>query len=138
MRQILPSLLEQKAHGQFARFLLVGCSNFVVSFLVFHLLILLSPRFDLSIFIAQLLSYSAGTLWSFIWNRRFTFRSTASPYRQAVRFIVLQGSFALITAFSIDAAVVSLGLPPTAAWFLVMFVVTIANYMLSRSWAFRR
>lgn len=128
---------EQAVYRQFIRFLLVGCSNFIVSFAVFYSLISLPTRFAASILVAQIASYSVGTLWSFIWNRRFTFRSKGNPVWQAFRFFVLQVSLAVLSAVAIETVVIAIGLAPTHAWFVVMTLITIVNYFLSRSWAFR-
>lgn len=137
MSKAYGSPLVRKNREQFVRFLLVGFSNFAISFLVFHSLLHLPERLRPSIFVVQLLSYSVGTAWSYIWNRRYTFQSSGRPLGEASRFVLLQCSLALASAAIIDVAVVSVEIPPTVAWFLVMIGVTALNYFLSRRWAFR-
>lgn len=127
----------KKNREQFVRFLLVGFSNFAVSFFAFQSLLHLPERFRPSIFIAQLLSYSAGTVWSYIWNRKYTFRSSGRPLGEASRFVILQCLLALVSAAIMGIMAKSLDLSPTIIWFLVMTGVTVANYFLSRHWAFR-
>lgn len=126
-----------KSRGQLFRFLLVGSSNFAISSFVFYSFLHLPELIRPSIFFIQLLSYSVGTIWSFFWNRKYTFRSSDRPLGEAARFIMLQCSLALLSAVIIEFLVNSVHIRPFAAWFLVMFGVTAANYLLSRHWAFR-
>jgi putative flippase GtrA len=127
----------KKNREQFVRFLLVGFSNFAISFLVFQSLLHLPEIFRPSIFVAQLLSYSAGTVWSYIWNRNYTFRSSGRPISEATRFVILQCLLAVVSAAMMGVMAQTVDLSPTMIWFLVMTGVTVANYFLSRHWAFR-
>lgn len=137
MSRIHDRLTRQDPHSQLLRFLLVGGSNFIVSFALFHGLLALPASLVPSPFLAQFVSYSAGTVWSFFWNRQFTFRVPGNAIGQASRFVVLQAALALISALSVEVAIERARLSPTIAWFAVMAVVTIANFLLSRDWAFR-
>jgi putative flippase GtrA len=137
MSRACGSQVARRSGEQFVRFLLVGLSNFAISFLTFHSLLQLPEGLRPTIFLAQLLSYSVGTVWSFVWNKRYTFRSSGRPMREAARFVGLQCSLALVSAVTIELMVNPVGLKPAIAWILVMTGVTVANYFLSRYWAFR-
>jgi len=59
---------------QFIKFLTVGLSNFVITFGILNLLMLLTgitSGFYYSIFIA--ISFACGVINSYIWNKRWTF-----------------------------------------------------------------
>lgn len=131
------NLVMNKNKEQFIRFLLVGFSNFAVSFLAFYYFLSMPERLRPSVFVAQLLSYSIGTAWSFFWNRKFTFRSSNRPLGEATRFVVLQCSLAVASAAIIETVLLAFDILPIIAWILVMTGITIANYFLSRHWAFR-
>jgi putative flippase GtrA len=120
----------------FAKFLVVGFSNFLVSFAVFWLCVNAPIQFTFKAGVAQLVAYSVATLWSFFWNRRVTFKSSGPVRRQLTRFVVLQASLAVISAALIGFAVEVVGVSPVISWFVVMSGITIANFILSKWWAF--
>ena len=131
------SSLMREFDGRFPRFLAVGFSNFVVSFTVFRVLLALPWSFQFKASLCQLASYAVGTVWSFIWNRRFTFRSSDPVLGQAVRFVTLQGSLALVTASLIGLSVDILEFAPTLSWLVIMGGATIVNFLLAKRWVFR-
>jgi putative flippase GtrA len=138
MTRMHDRLTSQGPQAQLLRFLLVGASNFVLSFALFHGLLALPVGLAVAPFLAQLVSYSVGTAWSFFWNRQFTFRATGGAIEQASRFLALQAMLALVSAVCVDAAIGHAGLSPMVAWFTVMSAVTVVNFLLSRHWAFGR
>ena len=123
--------------GSFARFALVGLSNFAVSFSVFRGLVAISGSFEYKATVSQIASYAAGTIWSFIWNRRFTFRSTDPILGQGTRFVVLQASLAAVSSGLIGLFVDIMSFPASPTWFVVMGFITIGNYFLCKRWVFR-
>jgi putative flippase GtrA len=82
-------------------------------------------------------SYAAGIAWSFVWNRRWTFRSQGPAVGQAVRFTVLQVASWLLSTAQIHVAVNYLGLPEWPSWVAVTGFITVVNFLGSRYWAFR-
>jgi len=131
------SALMREFDGRFPRFVAVGFSNFVVSFTVFRVLLALPWSVQFKASLCQLASYAAGTAWSFVWNRRFTFQSQDPVLRQALRFATLQASLAIVTASLIGLAVDILGFPPTLSWLVVAGGATIVNFLLAKRWVFK-
>lgn len=134
----LGRMLGREFDSSFLRFLAVGLSNFAVSFSVFRGLLALpwAPAFKAAA--CQVASYAAGTVWSFTWNRRFTFKSTASIPKQAARFVVLQAGLALVSSGLMGLLVDARGLPASPTWFFVMGAVTIGNFVLCKRWVFQQ
>ncbi len=130
-------LIRYFLNGQFLRFALVGLSNFLVSFGVFQLCLLGLAPSQMKIPSSQFISYSAGILWSFLWNRHVTFASAGPVARQAARFLLLQVIFLAASTVLITVGVQRARLAPTVAWFLVMTIITVANFVLSRQWVFK-
>jgi putative flippase GtrA len=122
--------------ARFARFLLVGLSNALVSFVVFQGLLRWFHDGALAVSLCQLASYTAGVAWSFYWNGRFTFRSQTLAAGQGLRFVVVQLALAGASAAGIALCVKGLGWAPTLSWFIIMAPVTLANFLLSRYWVF--
>jgi putative flippase GtrA len=119
------------------RFLLVGATNFLVSYAVFVLAMWALPALTVRAMVAQALSYAAGIGWSFLWNRRFTFQSAGPASAQFRRFLVLQLALLAASSLAIGGLVDGAGLSANAAWLAVMTLVTLINYRLSRRWVFR-
>ncbi len=131
------SSLVREFDGSFPRFVAVGLSNFAVSFAVFRILLVLPWSSQFKASLCQLASYAVGTIWSFIWNRRFTFRSKEPVLGQVLRFVTVQVSLALATAALIGLSVDILELAATPSWLVIMGGATIVNFLLSKRWVFQ-
>jgi putative flippase GtrA len=116
------------------RFIVVGLSNTVISYLVFIGL----HRLLETAFLAQALAYAAGICWSYAWNSRWTFGQAAYSRAQFVRFVVTQLSLLAASSVLIGIAVDALRLHATASWVVVMALVTIVNYLVTKHWVFGR
>jgi putative flippase GtrA len=119
------------------RFILVGCTNFFVSFLTFKVFLIATDDFRMRLAVAQATSYGAGLIWSFIWNRRYTFRSFGPWSIQFLRFLMIQLSLAGGSALLIWLiADILFHLQATLSWFVVMGPITVLNFYLSRTYVF--
>jgi len=120
------------------RFLLVGLSNNAIGFAVLWLGVHLPFEHRFKAGVAQLCAYAIGGTWSFLWNRRWTFRSTTSPVRaQAWRFDVSQVTLGLASAALVSLAVDQRGWPVLPSWLVVTALITVANFAVCRLWVFR-
>ena len=115
------------------RFGVVGVSNAIVSFAAFWAAHHLMPAMG-----AQCVSYIAGMVWSYYWNRRWTFQSEAKVSSEASRFFTLQIGFMVVSAGLLGLLVDRMHLPSGASWLAVMTLVTAANFLASRFWAFKK
>lgn len=80
---------------QLLRFCTVGLGNTVVDFTTFYLLNLVGVPYLL----AQMVSYSAGVVNSFFFNRRWTFRvSRQTNISEVVRFIIVNGLALIVSS----------------------------------------
>ena len=148
--------------SQLVRFLIVGCSNFAVSYSVFYLSleylevgsVLLRALGGLGEsleswlashgistingLVSQVFSYSAGIANSFLWNSLWTFRVTSPGAGHALRFVALNLANLIASAIAIFVFVDLMGFNVTIVWLVVMALVTIANFTGSKYWAFAR
>jgi putative flippase GtrA len=117
------------------RFLMVGASNTVVSYLVFlfgyHLWFVGNALF------AQPLSYGAGIVWSYFWNRNWTFQSSAGVGREFIRFIVVQIILLFLSTGLVHLVVDRLNINASVGWILVMAFITALNFFLTKTFVFR-
>lgn len=120
---------------QLLRFCIVGFANMTVDFAVFFVLTYYGMRY----LPAQVLSYSAGVVNSFILNRTWTFRLTSRPQMaEIVKFCCLNGASLGVSTgilfIAQDMFQLNLWLGKLAATAGGVAV----NFIGSRCWVFRR
>jgi len=130
--------MAERSAGEFARFMIVGLSNFLVSYVTFLFFIAILPKSSLAAGMAQALSYSAGIVWSYYWNGRWTFRMNFRQGSTFMRFLLWQLTLMAISSMSIGVWVDRSSLAPGIIWVLVMIPVTVLNFVGTRQFVFRR
>jgi putative flippase GtrA len=122
----------------FARFVVVGCANFVVSFAAFYASYQYLPLPESSGrgAVANVLAYGAGLVNSFVLNRLWTFRAEGHVGVHALKFGILNaatlaGSTAIVLVL-VDRA----GLPALAVWLPLTLAILAAHYFGMKHWAF--
>ncbi len=123
---------------QFLKFNAVGVLNTLIDFAVFTLLhslgMLNTP--------AQIISYSAGTANSFIWNKKVTFRDQDRGSKdgfdrmQLVRFIILNLVVLGISVLLMHLLTDRFDIQVLVAKVLVTIVTVVINFFGSRKWVF--
>src|SRR5262245_51692961 len=127
-----------------ARFALVGCTNFVVSFTAFFLSFNYLPPSVVAALVgagnasphppqaavADVIAYLVGMVDSFLRNRSWTFRATSgSALPQAMRFAAVS-LFSLTMGTVVTFVLVDvLGLPSLAVWVPLTALVVVVNYL---------
>ena len=121
----------------FARFICIGISNTIISFACFKFSLYVLPEFRSRTAFSQGAAYAVGTVWSFFWNRTWTFRSDGRVHSESIRFLILQIAMLLLSSFYMWIAVDLFGGSANINWLGVMFVITILNFSLMRAWVFK-
>ena len=121
----------------FARFLIVGATNTLVGFAVFRLAMATLPPWSFRTGVSQFLCYFVGSIWSFVWNRLWTFKSKGPAAREGVRFFAVQGGLMAFTSFYMWVAVDLMKGPENLNWVGIVGVATLLNYFLLKFYAFR-
>lgn len=117
------------------KFAVVGASNAIISYIVFFILyneVLVGDAFR-----AQCGSYSAGIIWSFVWNKKWTFSEKANGWASFAPFLILQLMLLLISAFALDVAKGNLNWDINLIWACVMTASTIINFTVTKYLVFR-
>ncbi|WP_379158710.1 GtrA family protein [Paenibacillus sp. sgz5001063] len=123
---------------QFLKFNAIGLLNTLIDFAVFTLLHSLGMMNTP----AQIISYSAGTANSFIWNKKVTFkdqnrgRQDGFDRMQLVRFIVLNLVVLGISVLLMHLLTDRFGFQVLIAKVLVTGVTVVINFFGSRKWVF--
>ena len=145
---------------QFSKFIVVGFSNFAISFAVFYLLynhwklsgvfyglfgqagkgiedfILQLGVTSLDATLANIFGYSAGTINSFIWNKFWTFQVKHETKSQFARFFLLNISCLFLSSLSLFIFTDYLRFPYGSVWFVTMGIITLINFVISKYWVF--
>lgn len=121
-----------------ARFVAVGCTNFVVSFTAFFLAYRYLPldALDGRGAVANVVAYAAGMLNSFVLNRLWTFEAEGRIAVHAVRFIVLNISTLAASTLIVYVLVDRMGFPELAVWLPLTLAILATHYLGMKHWAF--
>jgi putative flippase GtrA len=119
----------------FARFLLVGCLNFVVSFAAFYAAYRYLPVSGRGA-LATVVAYAAGFLNSFVLNRLWTFRARGDIGTHAVKFGLLNAATLAASTLIVLLLVDWAGLPALAVWLPLTLAILAAHYLGMKHWAF--
>lgn len=122
----------------FARFVVVGCTNFIVSFAAFYASYTYLPLHESSGrgAVANVLAYAAGLVNSFVLNRIWTFRAEGHVGAHALKFVSLNavtlvGSTAIVWLL-VDRA----GWPALSVWLPLTLAILATHYLGMKHWAF--
>ncbi len=120
--------------GQFGRFLVVGLTNTGLTlFIIFVLL-----RLGVGLVPANVSGYAAGFINSFVWNRRWTFRSGGAVGREVVVYTLVWGVSYLLQMGALLLSSRVLGLSDTLSTLIAMIFFTGPNYLGNRWFTFRK
>ena len=121
-----------------ARFVVVGCANFVVSFTAFYVAYQYAPLGESSArgAVANVLAYCAGLINSFVLNRLWTFRVEGHVGAHALKFGVLNAATLVCSTLIMLVLVDRGGLPALAVWLPLLLGTMTAHYLGMKHWAF--
>lgn len=128
-------------NNRLTRFIIVGISNTIISYVVFALLFYSQLFPDaLRAPLSQALSYLAGMAWAFVWNRFWAFRQVdtnrARLWSDSAKFIVAQLSCLALSVVLVTFFIDYVRLLPELGWLLAMAIVTAANFLAMHFWVF--
>lgn len=120
---------------QFIKFVLVGCSNAVVTLLVYDAMVI---AFDEEIYlIGQTVGYVAGILNSYFWNSRFVFAAKEIKQSQSfVKMCTCYGMTYFMQMGMLYLFVEKLAISAFVAPVLAIIITTPVNFIINKFWAF--
>ncbi len=117
---------------RFARFVVVGITNTVVALVVYAALVALGTEPVL----ASALGFAAGALNGYRLNRNWTFHGASGGLATGTRYVLVQVVGLGLNALGVWLAVGHAGLPQMAGEAVILPVVTVTTFLLSRRWVF--
>lgn len=129
---------------QFIRFGIVGCSNTVIFYVIYLLILYMMSPLSLSwdYVVGNVVAFLISVFWSFYWNERFVFqiqnRNIQARLRALVKTYVSYGFSGLIlnnvlsliwvNVFDIDKRIVP----------IINLIITVpVNFIMNKLWAFK-
>ncbi|MBN1323061.1 MAG: GtrA family protein [Methanotrichaceae archaeon] len=118
---------------QFSRFSLVGILNTIVGYGAF--LILLG---HVNYMIALILAHFIGVCHSYVWNRRWTFKSRGIKTNEFLRFNSVYLAVLAVNALTLAFLVEWLGIRPEIGQLIALPVVTVISFTGHKHWSFKK
>ena len=120
------------------RFGCVGCLNTLVDFGVFTLI---NSFFGVNYIVSQILSYSSGTLNSFVLNKFWTFNDTKTnkkTTKEMVQFIVVNSASLGVSLIGLSILMNDSSMNSSFAKIISMVLAQVVNFLGYRFWVFDR
>jgi putative flippase GtrA len=118
---------------QISRFIFVGILNTIVGYGAFFLLLYLNIYYIL----ALLISHIIGVTNSFVWNKKWTFRSEGNARREGIKFFSVYGIIFMINLFILTFFVEVLKLTPQIGQVVALGICTLISFFGHKYWSFR-
>jgi putative flippase GtrA len=124
-----------RRYGQFIKFNLVGLVNTLVDYAVYSLLVTLGVQY----LAAQVVSYSAGMVNSYLMNKYWTFgeRKTAVSGTQLLRFILLNLATLGLALLVLYVFSRQWGIHPLVSKLAATVLTMAVNFVGSKLWVYR-
>ncbi|URZ01354.1 GtrA family protein [Clostridium felsineum] len=136
IKNIYSTFMDHKKFKHLIRFGCVGCLNTLVDFGMFSIL---NSLFGLNYIISQIVSYSSGTLNSYLFNKFWTFTDTRTKKKTTSEIV----QFILVNAASLGVSLIGLSILMNnnhinsfIAKILSMVLAQVVNFLGYRFWVF--
>jgi putative flippase GtrA len=116
---------------QFGRFLVVGASNTLLSFVAYRLLLEVGTPYVL----ATLIAFGIGALNGYFFNRRWTFAARTS-HRARVTYVAVQATAAVAMTLLVYLLVEGAGIGKVWAYIVAIPPITVGSFVANRLWTF--
>lgn len=129
---------------QFIKFGIVGCSNTVLAYAIYVLVLWSLKSFSLSwdYVVGNVVSFLISVLWSFFWNEKYVFdlkdRSVKTRAKVLFKTYISYGFSGLILSNVLSWIwISSVGLDKMMVPIINLFVTVPVNFLMNKLWAFK-
>jgi len=126
--------------NQLFKFAIIGVTSFLLDLGVYAALTRTSDFWRYYFIAANTVSFMVSVVWSFTWNKIWTFKSgrSGSTRRQYIKFLTVSLGGLVLSSILLYLAVKSWHIYDILAKFLIAIVVMFWNFNLNKFWTFRR
>lgn len=128
-------------YKEIVNYLVVGVLTTIVSLGTYYVCVLmfLNPNNALQLQIANIISWIAAVAFAYFTNRKFVFESkNPDMLKEATSFVGARVATLLMDMFCMFVMVTCMGLSDKIAKLIVQVIVTVANYIFSKIFVFRK
>lgn len=130
----MKELIQRRGVRQFIKFGIVGLSSTVIDWSIFYLL----NHYSIYYLTAKVMSFSVAVINSFIWNRRWTFRSQDSNRnKEFFKFLIISLVGLSINALIMYIAVSVLGTRKIIGLIFATGITTFWNFLANKFYTFK-
>lgn len=131
----MQNIIERRGVRQFVKFGIVGVSSTAIDWIVYFLL---TRSFGVFYLDAKVISFTISVINSYIWNRRWTFRSQdPAKLRQFSKFLVVAGVGLGLNTLIMYIVVSKLLLDDIIGLVAATAIVLIWNFLINKYWTFK-
>lgn len=130
-----------KQYKEIVNYLIVGILTTMVSLGVYYIcvLIFLNPENAIQLQVANIISWIAAVTFAYFTNRKFVFESKDPDIlKEASAFVGARVATLLMDMLCMFIMVTCMGLSDKIAKLVVQLIVTVANYIFSKIFVFRK
>lgn len=130
-----------RKYEEIINYLIVGILTTIVSLGVYYILVLtiLDPNEPIQLQLANIISWIAAVAFAFFTNRKFVFKSkNTNVSKEAISFLSSRILTLLIDMGIMFISVTVLSMNDKIAKLISQVVITIANYILSKLFVFKK
>ncbi len=130
-----------RKYEEIINYLIVGVLTTIVSLGVYYILVLtiLDPNEPIQLQLANIISWIAAVAFAFFTNRKFVFQSkNTNVSKEAISFLSSRILTLLIDMGIMFISVTVLSMNDKIAKLISQVVITIANYILSKLFVFKK
>ena len=138
IKNIYNTLINHEKLKHIIRFGCVGCLNTIFDFGIFCIL---NSLFGVNYVISQIVSYSSGTLNSYIFNKFWTFNDTKTSKKttkEIVQFIVVNSASLGVSLIGLSILMKDNSMSSFFAKIISMVLAQVVNFLGYRFWVFGR
>lgn len=118
---------------QVSRFIFIGVLNTIIGYTAYYILLSLNIYY----IFAFLISHIIAVTNSFIWNKKWTFKSKGDARRESLKFISVYGMTFIINLIILALLVEKLMLNPKISQLFALGIVTLISFFGHKYWSFR-
>lgn len=130
-----------KKHQEIINYLIVGIMTTIVSLFFYFLSTrtFLDPKNPIELQIANIIKWITGVLFAYVTNKIFVFRSKRKDIlKEFLQFTSSRVATLFLDMFVMFVMVTKMGIYDIIATLVSQVLVTIANYLLSKLFVFRK
>ncbi len=123
---------------QFVKFGIVGCSNTIISYVVYVVCVYLGVHY----IVANAIGFVVGVLNAFVWSNKYVFIKDANRYRNMwvtllKTFIAYASTGLLLNSILLYLYVEQLSISSYIAQLLCLIITVPLNFIINKYWAYK-